>query len=48
MATVLSVVVSRAAYIFTVQGQGGVSFRVLDYASGKDGPVTCGDLAPVQ
>ncbi len=34
-ATVLSVVVSCAAYIFAVQGQGGVSVRVLDYAPGR-------------
>ncbi len=34
-ATVLGVVVSSAAYIFAVQRQGGVSVRVLDYASGR-------------
>jgi hypothetical protein len=34
-ATVLSVVVSCSAYIFAVQGQGGVSVRVLDNALGR-------------
>ena len=34
-ATVLSVVVSCSAYIFAVQGQGGVSVRVLDNAPGR-------------
>jgi hypothetical protein len=33
-AAVLSVVISCAAYVFAVQGQGGISVRILDYAPG--------------